>query len=255
MTRRLKVTLVLFSITSLTLLAVSGVASEWLSGIKWNEPAVVTPGENGSAPSDATVLFDGKDLSAWKNGENWEVKEGAAICHKSDVETKEAFGDCQLHIEWMIPEGTPGKGQGRGNSGVYFMKTYEIQILDSYKNETYFDGQAASIYKQTPPMVNAMRKQGEWNVYDLVFTAPRFSNDGKLKSPAYITAIHNGVLVLNHFELQGASFWHQPPKYTKHAEKLPISLQNHGNPVHFRNIWVREIAQPVGKRIAEPRNR
>ncbi|HRX82581.1 MAG TPA: DUF1080 domain-containing protein, partial [Pirellulaceae bacterium] len=172
-------------------------ADEYLNGIKWEPPAIITVGDNG-VPSDAIVLFDGTDLSSWENADNWKVEAGAMISGKGDVRTKESFGDCQLHIEWSAPTPPKGSGQGRGNSGVFLMGKYEIQVLDSYDNETYFDGQAGAIYKQTPPMVNAMRKPGEWNSYDIIWTAPRFNEDGSLKSPAYITALHNGVLILNH---------------------------------------------------------
>lgn len=223
---------------------------EYKSGIVWPEPAKVDPGPVGGPPSDAVVLFDGKDLSKWKNGENWVVKDGYAISTKSGIETKESFGDCQLHLEFATPQEVTGSGQGRGNSGVYMMGKYEIQILDSMNNPTYFDGQCASIYKQTPPMVNASRKPGEWQTYDLVFEAPRFAKDGSVTKPAIVTLFHNGVLVQNHYELQGGTFFDRPAKYTKHAEKLPISLQYHGNPVRFRNIWIREIAPIVGKQPA-----
>ena len=243
---------VILLLASVGFLASAAAAEEWLSGIEWPEPAAVEPGPVGGPPSDAVVLFGGKDLSAWDNGDRWLVEGGVATCRGGSITSKQAFGDCQFHIEWSAPKDIKGRGQGRGNSGVYFMGQYEIQILDSYKNETYFDGQAAAIYKQTPPMANVMRPPGEWNVYDIVFTAPRFNDDGSVKKPASVTALHNGVLVLNHFELLGASFWHQPPQYTKHAEKLPLSIQDHGNPVRFRNIWVREIKPIVGKRVYKP---
>lgn len=225
---------------------------EYLSGIEWKEPAVVTPGENGGPPSDAIVLFDGKNLSAWNGAENWKIVDGAMVCGKGDVRTKQGFGDCQLHIEWATPTPPTGSGQGRGNSGVFFMDTYEIQILDSYQNKTYFDGQAGGIYKQTPPEVNAMKPPGQWNVYDILWTAPRFNEDGSLKSPAYITALHNGVLILNHFELKGDTPYDAPPTYRKHADRLPIRLQDHGNPTKFRNIWVRETKPPQGKQVRKP---
>ncbi len=221
-------------------------ADEYLNGIKWEEPKVVTVGKNG-VPADAVILFDGDDLSAWNNAENWKLDDGVMIAGKGDVTSKAEFGDCQLHIEWSAVTPPTGEGQGRSNSGVFLMNTYEIQILDSYKNTTYFDGQAGGIYKQTPPQVNATRPPGEWNVYDIVWTAPRFNEDGSLKSPAYMTALHNGVLILNHFELQGDTPYHRPPAYTKHADKLPIRLQDHGNPVRFRNIWVREIGAAKGE--------
>jgi hypothetical protein len=223
---------------------------EYKSGIIWPEPALVeTP--PGAPPSDAIVLFDGKDLSKWKNGENWEIKDGCAISRKKTISTKDPYGDCQIHLEFATPEKIEGKGQGRGNSGVYIMGRYEVQILDSWNNPTYFDGQCASLYKQMPPMVNASRKPGEWQTYDIAFEAPRFAEDGKVLRPAICTVFHNGVLVQNHFELQGRTSYDAPPKYTKHAEKLPLDLQFHGNPVKFRNIWLREIAPIVGKKPDE----
>lgn len=225
-------------------------ADEFQNGIKWAEPEVVTFNAQG-IPSDAVVLFDGSDLSQWNNATNWKIDDGAMVAGKGDVVSKAAFGDCQLHIEWSAPTPAKGSGQGRGNSGVFLMNTYEIQVLDSFENKTYFDGQAGAIYKQTPPLVNATRPPGEWNTYDIIWTAPRFNEDGSLKSPAYITALHNGVLILNHFELKGDTPFHRPPAYTKHADRLPIRLQDHGDPVRFRNIWVREIP-PIGAEQARP---
>lgn len=228
-------------------------AQEWKSGIEWQEPPVVTPGAtNDGAPSDAVVLFDGTNLDQWDGGEKWRIEEGYAIPQEGGIQTKESFGDVQLHIEWSAPTEIRGEGQGRGNSGIYFMGQYEVQVLDSFENPTYFDGQAASIYKQTPPMANAMRKPGEWNTYEVFFTAPRFKGNGEVEKPAYVTVLHNGVLALNHFELLGATSYTEAPKYTPHAEKLPISLQFHGDPVRFRNIWVRELKPPVGKRVGGP---
>lgn len=224
---------------------VAALVDEYKSGIVWPEPKVLDPGPPGGPPADAIVLFDGKDLSPWKEGENWELKDGYAISRKSGITTKESFGDCQLHMEFATPAKVEGSGQGRGNSGVYLMERYEIQILDSFDNATYFDGQCGSVYKQQPPMVNACRKPGEWQTYDILFTAPRFDADGKLTRPAYVTVLHNGVLIHNHFELQGSTSYTEPPKYTKHAEREPISLQFHGNPVKFRNIWLREQVQPL----------
>jgi hypothetical protein len=225
---------------------------EYLTGIEWQEPPIVTPGKaNSDPPSDAVILFDGKDLSAWENGDKWKIENGVAIVRDTDITTKQSFGDCQLHVEWSQPSDIKGSSQGRGNSGVFLMDRYEMQVLDSYNNKTYFDGQAGAIYKQTPPMANAMRPPGEWNTYDIIWTAPVFNDDGTLKSPAYITALHNGVLVLNHFELQGNTPFNRAPSYEAHG-KLPIHLQNHGNPIRYRNIWVREIKPPVGKQVREP---
>ncbi|MFM7110669.1 MAG: DUF1080 domain-containing protein [Planctomycetota bacterium] len=226
---------------ALLLAALPARSQEYKSGINWPEPKVVTPGTHVGAPSDAIVLFDGKDLSAWKNGDKWIVADGVATAAKTGISTKESFGDCQLHIEWATPGKVEGKGQGRGNSGVYFMGRYELQVLDSFENPTYFDGQAGAIYKQFPPLVNASRKPGEWQAYDIIFTAPRFDSAGKLTSPAHITALHNGVLIQNHAELKGGTFFDKPPSYAAHPPKGPIDLQYHGNPMRFRNIWVREI--------------
>lgn len=226
-------------------------AEEYLNGIEWKEPAIVTVGDDG-IPSDATILFGGKDLSAWNSADGWKVVDGAMVAGKGNPVTKESFGDCQLHIEWSAPTPAKGSGQGRGNSGVFLMNTYEIQVLDSYENKTYHDGQAGAIYKQTPPQVNATRPPGEWNVYDIIWTAPRFNEDGSLKSPAYITAMHNGVLILNHFELKGDTPYSRAPEYKKHADRLPIRLQDHGNPVRFRNIWIREIGAAQGEQVREP---
>jgi hypothetical protein len=227
-----------------TLVVRGAFVDEFKSGIKWLEPKVIDPGPIGGPPSDAIVLFDGKDLSQWKRGEKWEVADGVAISREADITSKQEFGDCQLHIEWATPSEVSGEGQGRGNSGVYLMDRYELQILDSYDNKTYFDGQAASIYKQHPPMVNACRKPGEWQAYDIIFTAPRFDDQGKVVKPASITVLQNGVVVQNHFELLGATFYERPPAYETHPPKGPIHLQFHGNPVRFRNIWIREIAEP-----------
>lgn len=228
-------------------------ADEFLSGIEWQKPKVVTPGGNVSEPpSDAVVLFDGTDLSKWNNAEHWRVEEGAIVSGRGDMVSKQEFGDCQLHLEWSAPSEVKGSGQGRGNSGIFFMNTYEIQVLDSYENETYPDGQAGAIYKQTPPMVNAMKPPGQWNVYDIFWTAPRFGEDGKLVSPAAITAVHNGVLILNHFELLGDTPYHRPPEYKQHGPTGPIRLQDHGNPVRFRNIWVRPIEPIQGEQRRGP---
>jgi hypothetical protein len=223
------------------LLAFSLKAEEWISGIPWPEPAVVDPGPIGGPPSDAIVLFDGKDLSKWNNADKWQIKDGHAVSNGNDIETKQAFGNCQLHVEWATPEKVEGSGQGRGNSGVFLMSLYEVQILDCYNNKTYFDGQTAAIYKQHPPLVNACRKPGEWQTYDIIFEAPRFDRQHKLTRPAFITVLHNGVLAQNHSEIQGTTAWDVPPKYKAHAAKLPIILQYHGNPVRFRNIWIREL--------------
>ena len=244
-----------FAFSALALSMIASVASgqEYLNGIKWPKPEIIKPGETDSQPpSDAIVLFDGKDLSAWENGDRWKVEDGVMICGKGVVTSKQKFGDCQVHIEWSAPTPPKGTSQGRGNSGIFLMGIYEMQILDSFDNETYYDGQAASIYKQTPPMVNAMRAPGQWNNYDIIWTCPRFNEDGSLKSPAYITALHNGAVVLNHFELKGDTPFNRPSQYKQHDQTGPITLQDHGNPVRFRNIWVREIKPIVGEQVRDP---
>jgi hypothetical protein len=220
----------------------------YLSGITWPEPPVVTPGEGNGPPSDAVVLFDGKNFDAWDGARGWKVDPDGGFTVKGAIKTKQGFGDCQLHLEFATPREVKGKGQGRGNNGVGFMDArYEIQVLDSYQNKTYPEGQCAAVYNQRPPMVNACRKPGEWQTYDIAFTAPRFGEDGKVRQPGFVTVLHNGVLVQNHTEVLGNTFFDQPAAYTRHAEKLPLVLMYHGNPVRFRNIWVREIKELVGK--------
>jgi len=206
---------------------------------------VVTPGEGTKPPSDAIVLFDGKDLSEWKgkDGEaEWLVKDGAMTVQKGtgEITSKRTFGDIQLHIEWRSPEEVVSEGQGRGNSGIFLQGMYELQVLDSYNSKTYVNGQAGSIYKQHPPLVNACRKPGEWQTYDVIFTAPRFKEDGTLESPARITVLHNNVLIQNNTEIKGKTEYDALPKYYAHGNG-PLILQDHGNPVSFRNIWVREL--------------
>jgi hypothetical protein len=219
---------------------------EYKSGIVWTEPVVVTAA---SVPSDAIVLFDGSNLDQWKGGDQWEVQDGIATARKTSISTKQSFGDCQLHLEFATPSEVKGTGQGRGNSGVYLMERYEVQILDSYDNATYFDGQCGAVYKQQPPIVNACRKPGEWQTYDIIFEAPRFDESGNVAHPAVVTVLQNGVLVQNHFELQGSTSYYEAPKYSKHDDKAPIQLQHHGNPVQFRNIWIREnVQRQVGKK-------
>jgi hypothetical protein len=213
-------------------------------------PVVAAPA--GAVPSDAIVLFDGTTLDAWQpvrpDGQSWKIEDGAMVViptpapgKTSDQQTKRAFGDIQLHLEFRTPAKIEGKGQGRGNSGVFFMGRYELQILDSYQNDTYVNGQAGSIYKQHPPLVNASRPPGEWQTYDVVFIAPCFAADGSLVSPARVTAFHNGVLVQHDVVLTGPTEYRGQPKYQAHAAKLPLSLQDHRNPTAFRNIWVREL--------------
>jgi hypothetical protein len=189
-------------------------------------------------------LFDGTDLSQWEGGEDWKIENGAATTVKRSIQTKQAFGDCQLHVEFATPTKIEGSGQGRGNSGIFFGGSYEVQVLDSYDNVTYFDGQCGALYKQSPPIVNPCRKPGEWQTYDIVYEAPRFGAYGEVTSPAYLTVLLNGVLVQNHVALKGGTFYNKPPGYTPLPVKMPIQLQFHGNDTQFRNIWIREnIAQ------------
>ena len=211
------------------------------------KPEHVTPGIGNKPPSDAIILYGGpEDLNNWvneKGGEaKWNAEDILTVVPKSGgIKTKQSFGDVQLHVEWRSPEVIVGEGQGRGNSGVYIMGNYEVQVLDSYESETYYNGQAGSIYKQHIPLVNACLPPGKWQVYDIMFTAPHFNDDGTLKSPTYITVIHNGVLIQNHVELTGSTAFIGKPTYKPHPKKLPLLLQDHGNPVSFRNIWVREL--------------
>lgn len=212
-----------------------------------NKPKKITAGTvAGEAPSDAIILFDGKDLSKWTTATGapakWDVKDGAATVSKDggQIKTKQAFGDMQLHIEWRTPAGETGEGQHRGNSGVFIQERYEVQVLDSYENETYYNGQAGAIYKQYVPLVNASRKQGEWQTYDIIFTAPRFSDNGGVIIPAYVTVLHNGVLIQNHVQILGESQNQGFPVYTAHG-KASLVLQDHQHAVSYRNIWVREL--------------
>lgn len=215
-------------------------------------PSVVEPApepdEPPSAPSDAVVLFDGSNLDAWEHPDgsapSWTVRKDAYFevqPGSGPIRTKEGFGDVQLHIEWMVPQSVEGEGQDRGNSGVYLMGTYEVQVLDSHENTTYADGQAAAVYGQYPPLVNAMRPQGEWQTYDIVFRRPHFDEDGDVVTPASVTVYHNGVLVQDHVELTGPTSWKERPPYEAHDSRLPLRLQDHGNPVRFRNVWLREL--------------
>lgn len=225
----------------LTLAFLVHAAQEYKSGKVWPIPKVIDPGPVGSPPSDAIVLFDGKDLSAFNGGEKWIIADGVATAAGGGLSSKQSFGDCQIHVEWATPSEVSGSGQGRGNSGIYIMGNYEIQVLDSYENETYPDGQAGALYKQAPPLVNVSRKPGEWQTYDIVFQAPRFGENKEVVKPGYVTVLHNGVLVQNHTEIQGTTAWDRPPAYNAHPDKLPLNIQFHGNPVRFRNIWIREL--------------
>lgn len=211
-------------------------------------PKVITPGVGTAAPSDAIVLFNGTDLSQWVRDPDgtaprWKVEDGAfmPVSGSGGLRTRQAFGDCQLHIEWRTPSVVAGEGQGRGNSGVFLMGRYEVQVLDSHENRTYANGQAASVYKQSIPLVNASRRPGEWQSYDIVFRAPRRDAAGNVTTPAVVTVFHNSVLVQDHFTLRGNTVYTGQPFYEKHRDKEPLMLQDHGNPVAFRNVWIREL--------------
>jgi hypothetical protein len=222
-------------------------------------PKIVTPGAliTTTAPADAVVLFDGTNLNEWvstndpNTAAKWVVTDGAFIVKKGtgNIQTKRSFTDYQLHLEWRIPENITGEGQSRGNSGLFLAATgpgdegYEIQILDAYNNKTYSNGQTGAIYKQHIPLANACKKPGEWQTYDIIWTAPRFNEDGSVKSPARVTAIHNGILIQNNVEVKGVTVYIGKPYYKKHGPS-PIKLQDHGDPsepISFRNIWLREL--------------
>jgi hypothetical protein len=213
-------------------------------------PPIVNPGPSGppfSAPADAVVLFDGTDLSQWVGSKGraagWKVKDGymEVVPKSGSIRTVKGFGDCQLHVEWMAPLPVSGESQERGNSGVFLMGLYEIQVLDCHDNVTYADGMTASIYGQYPPVVNACRPPGEWQSYDIIFRRPRFESGGQLQAPARLTVFHNGILVHECAEPTGPTGHKVRPPYKKHADRLPLMLQDHSNPVRFRNIWVREL--------------
>ena len=218
----------------------------------WVNVPLVTPGiTNAGARSDATILYNGNGLGAFQKKDGspagWKIDADGAVTDikgAGDLITKEAFGNCQLHIEFREPSEVKSSGQGRGNSGVYLMGKYEIQVLDSYNNPTYSNGQAGAVYKQHVPLVNASRKPGEWQSYDIIFTAPLFKENGDLESPARVTVMHNGVLIQNNVTILGTTDWVMKPKYEKHASKLPLMLQDHGddgNPISYRNIWIRNL--------------
>jgi hypothetical protein len=252
-------------VCSLTLLAVAvahsndnAAAAKPEDTEQWQPvPPIVSPGENGSgAPSDAIVLFDGKNLDQWvmaadHSPARWHVEHGEMVVDKAvgNIETKRLFKNYQLHLEYKIPAKITGEGQARGNSGLFTASTgpgdegYEVQILDSFENKTYVNGQAASIYKQSPPLVNASGKPGQWQTYEVIWTAPMFHADGTLETPAYVTVLHNGVLVQNHFSLVGETRYIGKPVYKKY-DRAAIKLQSHHDPsapISFRNIWVREL--------------
>ncbi len=221
-------------------------------------PPIITPGTAsnqdmaGKPPSDAVVLFDGTDLSKWQTPSGqppkWKVENGymEVVAKSGQIQTKDGFGDCQLHVEWAAPDPPRGQDQDRGNSGVFLMGLYEIQVLDSYQNVTYADGQASAVYGQYPPLVNASRPPAQWQTYDIIFHGPRFDKDGKLLRPARVTVLHNGVLTQDNVELTGPTAHKARPPYKVGPEKLPLGLQDHDHPVRYRNIWIRELAASGG---------
>lgn len=236
----------------------------YIDGVKVHEtdvtkqplPPVVKPGEPAgffAAPSDAVVLFDGSEESMkanWTdtkgNPTQWKVVDGAleSVKRAGYIQSKQSFGSCQLHVEWASPAKAEGEGQGRGNSGVFLMGQYEVQVLDSFENQTYADGQAGALYGRSKPLVNACRKPGEWQSYDIIFHRPVFDAEGKVVRRATFTVIHNGVVIQDHVVLSGGTGWNGPhaaTEYKAHADKLPISFQDHGNPVRYRNVWIREL--------------
>ncbi|MCX8473765.1 MAG: DUF1080 domain-containing protein [Sediminibacterium sp.] len=221
---------------------------------EWNPvPEKITPGTNcGGAPQDAIILFDGKNLDNFESKDHsnakWKLNSDGSMTvvkGSGDIQTKQPFGSAQIHIEWMTPKEIAGSGQTRANSGIYLMSNYELQVLDSYNNPTYSNGQAGSIYKQHIPLVNACQPPGEWQSYDIVFMRPVFSAKGYVLRPATITVFQNGILILNNVTIHGHTEWIGAPKYTQHADKLPLLLQEHGldggNPLSFRNIWIRNL--------------
>lgn len=238
--------LLIFSLITMSIFAQSKKNPE--STELWEPvPPVVTPGVATAPPSDAIVLFGGNNLDEWTTEKGkpaeWLVSDGAMTVKAGTgiIKTKREFGDCQLHVEWRAPSEVKGEGQGRGNSGIFLQGLYELQVLDSYDNTTYSNGQAGSIYKQSIPLVNACRKPGEWQVYDIIYTAPRFSENGRVAVPGRITVLHNGILIQNNTEIRGTTEYIGSPRQVVHGMKGSLHLQDHGNPVSFRNIWIREL--------------
>jgi len=234
-------------------------SSEWRMPIAWPRPKVVDPGPSPAGPApvpaDAILLLGDSGLDAWEGGAGWQIAAGVLTVGKGQIQTRQGFGDCQLHVEFRLPDPPQGKGQGRGNSGVFLMGRYEIQVLDSFEDGTdgpltYPDGQCGALYKQQPPAVNACRRPGEWQTYDILFTRPRFAADGTLAAPGRLSVIHNGVAIHSDTVIKGSTAWHEPPRYHHHEDALPIALQDHGNPVQFRSIWIRPF-EPVRPRIEE----
>ncbi len=267
MIERLVLRLVLVACTSLLSvdIGIGQVESRWKAhAIHRPRPPIIRPSAQALpvlAPSDALVLFDGKDLSQWRSEDGspakWVARDGYMESVKGSgyIFTRQNFGDVQLHVEWAAPTPAIGRSQGRGNSGVFLMGLYEIQVLDSYENDTYADGQAAAVYGQYPPLVNTCLPPGEWQSYEILFRRPRFDPNGNLTEPARITLFHNGILVQDNVRLWGPTAWLQHLPYEPHPDKLPVSLQDHGNPVRFRNIWLRELPEYPEPGLADPKTK
>ena len=247
--RRTSAALAVIAVLALGVTSLTQEGDPTLTEVWEPEPAMVIPGAVGGPPSDAIVLFDGTDLSAWQSRSGgdaaWLVDDEDGVFtvdpDAGDIVTKQGFGDVQLHVEWRTPAVVRGRSQDRGNSGVYLQSLYEVQVLDSYENRTYSNGQAGAIYKQHIPLVNASRAPGTWQTYDIIFMAPRFRADGTVERPATMTVLHNGVLIQNHVELRGTSVNVGEPEYDAHGPREPLLLQDHDHPVSYRNIWIREL--------------
>jgi len=239
---------------ALVLIPVPGRAQQWpVNSLDRPRPPVVDPGPErppAAPPSDAIVLFDGTSLAAWQSPDGtpakWLVRDGSVEVAPGTgpLVTKRAFGDVQLHLQWAAPTPPAGEGQERGNSGVFLMTHYEIQVLDGYHNDTYADGAAAAVYGQTPPLVNACRPPGQWQTYDIVFHRPRFAPDGTVRDSARVTVLHNGVLVQDNTVITGWTVHAERARYRPHADRLPLLLQDHGKRVRYRDIWIRELPGP-----------
>ncbi len=261
----------MLSVTGLLAFLIAGEARNMSNRDRWYQhdirrpkAPVVAPVDSAAptpAPKDAVVLFDGSNLDAWKSALGgaapWKVTDGfmEVAPGTGEIETKGKFGDVQLHVEWASPNPPTGSGQDRGNSGIFLMGEYELQVLDSYHADTYADGQAGAIYGQYPPLANASRPPGDWQAYDIAFRRPRFDDSGKLLEPARVTLIHNGILIQNNEELLGRTSWLQTLPYEAHPDKGPIQLQDHGHPVRFRNMWIRDLPDrplPAAQDLARP---